>query len=86
MIRNKTLWAVFGNGYGFQGPIKVIWRKEDERWWSDCGEYDIRVKGFRTDGGVFSFSSPNKADVELFAMGFKACANIVRGAVSINGG
>lgn len=84
-MKNKILWAVFGNGYGFQGPIKVTWRKEDDRWWSDDGEYDVRAVGMRADGAVFSFSSPKKADVELFTMGFRACSNLVKGTVSING-
>jgi len=78
----SPLWAVWGNGYGFRGPLPVYWSDNLKSWWAKNGNDDVDKPGFDWKDGYFSFASASKDEVLAFAKGYAACARIVRGAVS----
>lgn len=79
----KTLWAVWGNGYGFRGPLQVQWSDQLDSWWAKNGDDDIKEVGFSYDGTTFSFASENLDEVKAFSKGFLACSLIVQNASKV---
>lgn len=81
----QPLWAVWGNGYGFNGPVKVYWNRQLNSWWSKCGNKDIPKPGLTWNNNeAFCFSSPHLVEVKKFCQGYAACAQIVRNAITVN--
>lgn len=81
----QPLWAVWGNGYGLSGPVKVHWNRQLKSWWSKCGNKDIPKAGLVWNNKeTFCFSSPSLAEVKKFCQGYAACAQVVRNAIAIN--
>jgi hypothetical protein len=78
--RVKLLWAVWGNGYGFRGPLPVYWIGDLKSWWAKNLNDQVKKPGLDWRGGIFSFASANRDEVVAFARGYAACAKIVRGA------
>ena len=80
--RGSPLWAVWGNGYGFRGPLPVYWSYGLKSWWAKNGDDYVAKPGLDWCGGNFSFASASNDEVLTFARGYAACAKIVRGALA----
>jgi hypothetical protein len=81
---HSHLWAVWGNGYGLRGPLKV-YKSDilDDAWWAKNGNDEVTKQGIDFNDGCFSFASPDPDEVQAFIQGYSACAKIVREATSM---
>ena len=79
----KTLWAVWGNGYGFRGPLQVHWSEQLGSWWAKNGDDAVEKIGLNWKDLYFSFASESLEEVKTFAQGYLACSKIVQNASKV---
>ena len=85
MGNKKELWMGFINLSGchnLNGPIKLKYRKDKEKYVDSTGEYDCIEEGVIEGDGYYMISSRYKKDIEMWIKGVQAAFKMMKRVTS----
>ncbi len=81
MNKPRILWAFWANKHGpwHKQPVKVIYNKDLDSWWSSGKDDDVVEKeGLVQYDHYVCFVHRDKKEVDKFIQGFMACRTLLK--------